>query len=285
MSLPFKINQVVNNTQLCGVMKCSTQGGMRRAHSTNTLTLVSDKTKLYQDRDIDGIYYYTGMGQKGDQKLISQNRTLAESNENDIAVHLFEVLKKKEYTYRGQVELAGEPFQEEQKDSKEQLRKVWIFPLRIVNNEITINHQKELQDEVAEIEKIDSLPIPETEKERMIKARVGQGKFKKLLLDRQCKCAICSVSDKRLLIASHIKPWRDASNEERLDVHNGLLLCPNHDALFDKGIISFDPQGKVVISDTLKETDRIFLNINERSRIEINEEQLVYMKKHNEDFK
>ena len=48
-----------------------------------------------------------------------------------------------------------------------------------------------------------------------------------------------------------------------IDVSNGLLLCPNHDALFDKAIITFDANGKVIISDILKEIDCMFLNINE----------------------
>ena len=289
MSTSFEINEVVNNQKIHEVMGCSTQGGMRRSKRTNTLTLISDKTKLYKDRMVDGIYYYTGMGQVGDQKLISQNRTLAESGSNGVAVHLFEVLRPKEYTYRGQVELAAEPFQEEQKDSDEHLRKVWIFPLRPLDNNSEIekieNEKRELQDELGDIEKIGYLPIRETEKELMIKTIVGQGKFKKLLLDRQCKCAMCAISDKRLLIAGHIKPWRYSTNEERLDVNNGLLLCPNHDALFDKAIITFDPNGKVIISDTLKEIDRMFLNVNENTGIELAKEQLVYMIEHNERLK
>lgn len=47
----------------------------------------------------------------------------------------------------------------------------------------------------------------------------------------------CGVSDEHFLIDSHIKPWSQSNNQEWLDVNNGLLLCPNHDALFDKGII------------------------------------------------
>jgi 5-methylcytosine-specific restriction protein A len=56
-----------------------------------------------------------------------------------------------------------------------------------------------------------------------------------------------------LLKASHIKPWRDSDNAERLDIYNGLLLIPNLDSAFDKGYISFDDGGKIIISDMIKD--------------------------------
>lgn len=57
------------------------------------------------------------------------------------------------------------------------------------------------------------------------------------------------IQDRRFLIASHIKPWKDCSNQERLDGNNGLLLSPHIDKLFDSGWISFSDEGKVLISD------------------------------------
>ena len=74
-------------------------------------------------------------------EIISQNHTLAESGCNGVAVHRFELLRPKEYTFRGQVELAAEPFQEEQKDSEEHLRKVWIFPLCLLDDNSEIEKQ------------------------------------------------------------------------------------------------------------------------------------------------
>ena len=126
----LKINSVIDNHQLCEIFKCAPQGGMRRSHRTNTLVLISDRTNIYQDREINGIYYYTGMGQVGDQELKSQNKTLAESTTNGVAVHFFEVLKKREYTYRGEVELVGQPYTDRQTDNNGNMRNVWIFPLK-----------------------------------------------------------------------------------------------------------------------------------------------------------
>lgn len=287
---PLAINEVINNKQLCEIFLCSPQGGIRKSNRTNTLTLISDKTKLYDDKAVDKIYHYTGMGQSGDQKMSGQNLTLAQSNSNGVEVHFFEVMKKKEYTYRGQVELAGEPYQEKQKDQDGLLRLVWVFPLRLKDRDSKLtklqskpNIVYELLEEFKGLQQVENLPITATEKERMVKARIGQGKFKKLLIERECKCALCGVTDPRVLIASHIKPWSVSTNEERLDENNGLLLCPNHDALFDKHLISFDLQGKIVISQTLDEVTRIFLNVHDELQVKLTEKQLRYMVGHHQN--
>ena len=122
--------------------------------------------------------------------------------------------------------------------------------------------------------------ITETEREQVIKSRIGQSAFKKALLAMEEKCRLCGVSDERFLVASHIKPWSQSNNQERLDVNNGLLLCPNHDSLFDKGFISFDVDGMITISDSLDEGTRVFLNVNENMNIDMNEVQREYMKWH-----
>lgn len=124
--------------------------------------------------------------------------------------------------------------------------------------------------------------LTKTEKEQLIKSRVGQIFFKKALLNVEKKCRLCGVSDERFLIASHIKPWSKSDDAERLDVNNGLLLCPNHDALFDKGYISFDNNGTILISDSLDEMTKVFLNINETMNFNISKEQQNYMKWHRE---
>ncbi|WP_232240190.1 HNH endonuclease [Bacillus tropicus] len=100
--------------------------------------------------------------------------------------------------------------------------------------------------------------LDQTEKEQVIKSRIGQSIFKKNLLKNEEKCKLCGVSDKHFLIASHIKPWSQSNHRERLDINNGLLLCPNHDALFDKGYISFGDDGRILISNSLDEVLNFF---------------------------
>lgn len=131
----LKQGDVIYNNELCEIFKCSPQGGMRRSLTTNTLILISSPRNTYNDRWIDKIFHYTGMGLTGNQEInYSQNKTLANSTLNTIVVLLFEVFIPKEYTFIGQVELAGEPYQEEQLDQKNNLRKVWIFPLKLKGN-------------------------------------------------------------------------------------------------------------------------------------------------------
>jgi 5-methylcytosine-specific restriction protein A len=123
----------LNNDDLIGHFLCSPQGGMRRSNRTNTLVIVSNHVaSIYDDRWVDDVLHYTGMGQVGSQSLeFNQNRTLNESGFNGISVHLFEVFTAKTYTYVGEVVLVDEPYQEMQLDVEGTERFVWIFPLRL----------------------------------------------------------------------------------------------------------------------------------------------------------
>jgi hypothetical protein len=80
---------------------------------------------------------------------------------------------------------------------------------------------------------------PSTMAEQVVRARRGQGMFRASVLLIEKDCRVTHVADPRHLRASHIKPWRDASNEERLNGSNGLLLSPHVDHLFDQGYITF----------------------------------------------
>lgn len=93
-----------------------------------------------------------------------------------------------------------------------------------------------------------SSTIDETEKEQLVKSRQGQGRFRENIQEFEDRCRISGVRDLRFLIASHIKPWRSSTNEERLDGENGLLLSPNVDLLFDRGFISFENDGRLLVS-------------------------------------
>jgi len=90
--------------------------------------------------------------------------------------------------------------------------------------------------------------LPETTRRAVIQARRGQGLFKQRVLEIESRCRLTGVDRVEHLRASHCKPWRDANNNERLDGENGLLLTPDADHLFDRGFISFDGDGKVLVS-------------------------------------
>ena len=100
-----------------------------------------------------------------------------------------------------------------------------------------------------------------TDKKSEIEIRIGQGKFRENLIALWGKCAITGFEKKDLLVASHIKPWRNSNNKERIDPYNGLLFTPNIDKLFDRGYISFDDKGMIIFSKLLSDEDIIKLNI------------------------
>jgi putative restriction endonuclease len=92
------------------------------------------------------------------------------------------------------------------------------------------------------------ITVPETERTAIIRARKGQGLFKDRVSQIESRCRITGVQNPVHLVASHCKPWRDSSNEERLNGENGLLLTPSIDHLFDRGFIGFEDGGRLIIS-------------------------------------
>ena len=117
--------------------------------------------------------------------------------------------------------------------------------------------EKPLQAENADLEtwehhiesKIESDPqLSGTEREALIVARRGQGLFKQRVMQLENRCRITGVTNPIHLRASHCKPWRDSTNPERLNGENGLLLTPTIDHLFDRGFISFEDSGVLIVS-------------------------------------
>lgn len=139
----------------------------------------------------------------------------------------------------------------------------------------------QLDNSVDEIDKeIETKQLQGEEREALIKVRVNQSVFRKLLMRRYTHCCLCDVDDESLLVASHIKPWAKSSHAEKVDVNNGLLLCPNHDKLFDRGYISFDNGGHIVISDELSKNCAISMNIKNDMQIELSNDNIKYMEYH-----
>jgi hypothetical protein len=105
-----------------------------------------------------------------------------------------------------------------------------------------------------------------TTKKALIDARLGQGTFRAnvLLLWDNC-CSVTGSTIQPAIRASHIKPWRDSSNAERLDPENGLPLIASLDALFDAGLISFEASGKLIASPKLSTKERSIFGIGETS--------------------
>lgn len=123
------------------------------------------------------------------------------------------------------------------------------------------------------------------EKEAIVKIRENQGTFRELLLKKfNHKCALCGITLDELLIASHIKPWSVSNDIEKLNENNGLLLCATHDKLFDRGLISFNEKGKILISPKIDKTNQVFSNLNFEMNILVTEQNAIFIKYHRENI-
>lgn len=137
-------------------------------------------------------------------------------------------------------------------------------------------------DLLLEVEHIKGLlekNIKETTKDQLVKIRVGQGIFRERLFTRSSSCEICDIDFKPLLRASHCKPWSKSNNEERLSINNGLLLCVEHDVLFDNGFIAFN-EGELIISQHVPQSIREKLKPYINRKHKFNEEQQEFINWH-----
>ena len=109
-----------------------------------------------------------------------------------------------------------------------------------------------------------------------------------LIAEYGCKCMICGIENLELLVASHIKPAIDCNVHEKINNNNGLLLCANHDKLFDRYLITFKSDtGKIEISNKLNQKDQEKLGINESIKLDkkiMNEERAKFLALHNIEY-
>lgn len=128
-------------------------------------------------------------------------------------------------------------------------------------------------------------PEAGTDIEKIVKTRVSQGSFRRLLLLYRHQCNLCDISTTSVLRASHIKEWSESSKEERIDANNGLLLCANHDALFDRHLISFNPDtGDICISASIDAKQKEALNLPDSFNLTMSERMKTYMRVHYKKF-
>lgn len=133
-----------------------------------------------------------------------------------------------------------------------------------------------------DIEEILAQPdISNTTKATLVNTRLGQGGFRQELINMWGGCSITNYQNTDFLIASHIKPWKEASNSERLDKYNGLLLVANLDKAFDRGYISFRDTGKIIISERLTEPN--VLGINSKMQVSLQRYHQGYLAFHREE--
>ena len=133
-----------------------------------------------------------------------------------------------------------------------------------------------------DLEDIQSTPgLNNTTRQALIAARVGQGQFRKQVAQRWGgSCAVNGCAQQEVLRASHVKPWWASTNKERLDPANGIFLTANLDALFDRGLLTFDDEGKMLVSQSVPSVDRSLLGVPRRLRRSPRTDERVFLEYH-----
>ena len=119
----------------------------------------------------------------------------------------------------------------------------------------------------------------------MVTSRVGQGFYRQQIVEKwDGRCPVSNSNIKQILISSHIVPWSESNDIERLDSENGILLSPNIDSLFDKHLISFEDNGSIIISSKIDEVNRKSLGLNLQIKIPVSEGMKKYLNRHRTRF-
>ncbi|WP_312923236.1 HNH endonuclease [Empedobacter brevis] len=273
----FKKDQIYSRRELHEQYGGSRQNGISPSSSEDLIFLFTGKTgenygyKDYWDEDI---FFYTGEGSKGDMEFKRGNKAILNHKEDQKKLYLFEGDGKGSCIFISEMEFVSFEFFETI-DVEGNYRSAIKFALKQIEN------NEEVSSIVSEPKQEYSKPKI-TERNGLITSRVGQGWYRLKVLEKwNFKCSVLNIETSPILIASHIKPWRLSSDEERLDPNNGILLSPNLDALFDKNIISFDNQGKIILTNKVSSEVYNSLGINEEMKLsKINESMLKYLEYH-----
>jgi hypothetical protein len=186
---------------------------------------------------------------EGEEKHSSDKRVL-EARKNGDKIHLFyREVHHTPFVYFGEILLTDYQLRENAPSE-------FVFKIEALSSELNIF--KEVKEHAAEYK---TLAI--TQQEQIVVSRIGQGNFRRNVIRLWGSCSVTGLQTVSLLRASHIKPWKDSSNNERLNPYNGLLLIPDYDFLFDRGYISFKSNGSVVVSQRLSPFARKVFDVRE----------------------
>lgn len=274
----FKINELYKRSEIHDQYGGNRQVGIANCQKYPFIFIFTGEAGEkygYEDGwDTDNYYYYTGEGQSGDMTFTGGNKALLNHQTNDKKVFLFQNHAKGLWHFIDHLELVDwEYFPTPDKNSL--IRQGIKFKFR--------SESAQSKNSKGKARKSVNYNKPNiTERKGLVTSRVGQGWYRKALLDKwDKKCAVIGINEITLLIASHIIPWKDSNNQERLDPENGILLSPHLDALFDKHLISFDEKGNIILSSKLTKSEYYLLGINNNMKLrEVTSGMKKYLKIH-----
>lgn len=261
------------------------QGGISAPATFPYIFIFSGKTGHqhgYKDQwENQNVFSYTGEGQVNDMQFVKGNLALRDHLKNGKRVFLFFQEVKAYVRFEAELELDNfDFFIAPDREGRDRIAIKFFFKKAGRQLEYSQLDIPKLNVKEPEI-KYRNIPN-ETERKGLVTSRVGQGAYRKSVLYRwNFRCAVTNYSKPEILIASHIVPWKDATNEERLDVHNGILLSPTYDALFDQHLISFENNGRIIFSEALAQSNYKDLGVTGKEVIkDLSVNNHLYLERH-----
>ena len=289
---PFIPDQLYKRSKIHDQFGGNRQGGISPSAKVPYIFIFSGKSGAqygYRDGwDNKNIFSYTGEGQVGDMKFVKGNLALKDHKENGKRVFLFESQGNSFVKFVSEMEFYDADYFETP-DKNNSLRIGIRFFLNRIGVSMPVYPSQFELSVVAEnpmdIQYANKPTV--TERSGLVTSRVGQGAYRKRIIHRwEYKCAVTNFNKLDILIASHILPWAQSNDMERLDVHNGILLSPTYDALFDKHLITFDDKGKIILSDKIETSAYQKIGVTGKEQIhDLSEFNVQYLERHNEMLK
>ncbi|MDQ3048135.1 MAG: HNH endonuclease [Bacteroidota bacterium] len=256
--LPFIPDQIIKRRDIHAQYGGNWQSGICPSSTFPYIFIFSGaqgKAHGYLDGwDNPNVFSYTGEGQLGDMRFTKGNLALRDHIKNGKRVFLFEYVSSGVVKFVSELVVFDSDYFETF-DSAKQLRQGIRFFFHRTGVSIPKAYDLFSQTNAAadKIEDYSYVMPNSTERSGLVNSRVGQGAYRKRIIHRwEYKCAVTGFEKPEILVASHIHPWKDSTDLERLDVNNGILLSPVYDALFDRHLITFTNDGKILLSNAIE---------------------------------
>ncbi|QNA94600.1 HNH endonuclease [Stenotrophomonas maltophilia] len=285
MELPFEVGALYNRQkQIHGVFGGQQQGGISTPKEYPLVIAFTGEAGVshgYHDFwDDDEVFHYFGEGQVGNMKYVAGNRAIGEHVKDGKTLVVFQMMGKgRPYRYLGRFVCLSSYVQPGTPDREGQPRSAIVFRLRSLEASLGLTSSETNQTEIdAAIDDVGT-----TSARRETEVRTKQRLFRERLIGVEKGCRLTGIEDLRFLRASHIKPWADSTDNERVDGENGLLLAPHADLLFDQGWISFSSTGHLMVSSGLPHVvkGQLGLMLDENHQCgRFSEKQLIFLEFH-----
>ena len=282
--LPFEVGALYSRrAEIHSILDGQQQGGISTPPDHPVVLVFTGdvgRSHGYADRwDDDGVFHYFGEGQSGDMTMTRGNLAVRDHLKNGKRLLVFKSLGHgKPCRFDGEFVCRSSYVRPDTPATRGPNRNAVVFRLEPLNDNAV--------KPVSRVEKPSPLEreLGSTTALRLTEVRTKQELFRRRLIGVEKKCRLTQVMDLRFLRASHIKPWAACDDiGQRVDGHNGLLLTPQADLLFDRGWISFENSGQLLVTDFMPKDVREKLGLKlkyGRQCGDFTPEQQGYLKYH-----